>query len=317
MKINDILMKEYITEVYNMINHGKSVDEVYEDLNNSLSFQKDMEQKKQLFGYMGGKIRLSSQIVKFIPEHKVYVEPFFGSGQVMFKKGYKNVKNNDNYREVINDFDKNLINLYIQIKENPNELIDELESFWYSEFQHKISKTNSEYFTNQNNIQKQQMYLFNILSGFGGSLDQGFQYSKNGSNHSITFLNKIQEIKQYHERLKGVYIFNKNYKELIKKFDSKDTFFYFDPPYKNTQKYKVNDIDYVEFQNVLKTIKGKWMVSHYYDDYIKEYFNGYKIEHINHVRSISKQKDGKRPNKKVNEIIIMNYDIENEEKFLK
>ncbi len=317
MTINKLLTKEIINEIYLRLQEGKNVDTIYNELNQQMVFQKDMEQKKQLFGYMGGKTRLSSQIVKFIPNHKVYVEPFFGSGQVMFRKGYKDVKNTHNYREIINDLDYNLINLYIQIKDNPVKLIEELNLILYNENEHNKYKTNRNEYNELNNIKKQQYYLFNTISSFGKRINGGFQYSKTGEDNTKTFNNKIQTIKQFHERLKNTYIFNRNYKEIIKKFDSKDTFFYFDPPYKDTQKYETNDIDYIEFQKEIKNIKGKFIVSHYYDDYIKEYFNGYKIEHLKHFRSISKQKDGKRPNKKVDEIIIMNYNIDEEESFLK
>ena len=157
------------------------------------------------------------------------------------------------------------------------------------------------------------------LSSFGGKLDKGFAYGKKSKNNVATFLNKILLIKSYSERLRQTFIFNKDYSTLIDRFDSEDTFFYFDPPYKDTSKYvvqKENEFDYDKFVTDLKNIKGKWMLSHYKDDYIEENFKDYNIVVLKHYRSISKAKDGERPNKDVNECIVMNYDINDCDKYI-
>lgn len=41
----------------------------------------------------------------------------------------------------------------------------------------------------------------------------------------------IEDLSTLHLRLAGVYIGNKDYKDLIACFDRPDTFFYLDPPY--------------------------------------------------------------------------------------
>ena len=48
--------------------------------------------------YPGAKNRLADWIVSFIPEHKVYLEPYFGSGAVFFNKPKSKI-------ETINDLD--------------------------------------------------------------------------------------------------------------------------------------------------------------------------------------------------------------------
>lgn len=64
---------------------------------------------------MGGKSRLRKEIISMIPNHICYVEPFFGAGWVFFGKDLSEV-------EVINDKDRELINLFRVIKEHPEEL---------------------------------------------------------------------------------------------------------------------------------------------------------------------------------------------------
>lgn len=65
--------------------------------------------------YPGAKWRIADWIIGYMPEHKVYLEPFFGSGAVFFKK-------RPSYLETINDIDGNIVNLFRVCRENPEEL---------------------------------------------------------------------------------------------------------------------------------------------------------------------------------------------------
>ncbi|OLN33188.1 hypothetical protein DSOL_0915 [Desulfosporosinus metallidurans] len=52
-----------------------------------------------------------------MPDHKTYLEPFFGSGAFLFNKGRS--KN-----ETVNDIDGNVVNLFRVIRERRNELLN-------------------------------------------------------------------------------------------------------------------------------------------------------------------------------------------------
>lgn len=66
--------------------------------------------------WTGSKWRMANKIISLMPEHKCYIEPYFGSGAVFFKKD-KNCNN-----EIINDLDGNVVNLFKVIRDNPDEL---------------------------------------------------------------------------------------------------------------------------------------------------------------------------------------------------
>ena len=70
---------------------------------------------KALLKYPGGKWKISAWIINHFPEHKVYLEPFFGSGAVFFNK-------EPSYIETINDIDGNIVNLFRVCREHPKEL---------------------------------------------------------------------------------------------------------------------------------------------------------------------------------------------------
>ena len=83
-------------------------------------------------------------------------------------------------------------------------------------------------------------------------------------------LNKISEI------------LNVDYKEVISKYDSPETFFYLDPPYMGREKYYINhdfnENSHYELSHILNNIKGRFALSYYYFDGIKELYPNCRFE---------------------------------------
>ena len=72
--------------------------------------------------WVGGKRQLMPSIVANLPENikdYIYVEPFIGGGALFFNLQPKNA--------IINDFNEELINVYLVIKNNLEELIKDLK----------------------------------------------------------------------------------------------------------------------------------------------------------------------------------------------
>ena len=63
----------------------------------------------------GSKWRIADWVIGHLPPHKVYVEPFFGSGGVFFLKEPAVI-------EIVNDLDGNVVNLFRVLREKPDEL---------------------------------------------------------------------------------------------------------------------------------------------------------------------------------------------------
>jgi len=244
----------------------------------------EFSKMKSLFGYMGGKTKIAPKIVELIPPHKVYVEPFFGSGAVMLQKGYPQVSDSGEYREVVNDIDHNLVNVYKVLREEPKKLKRYLDYMEYSEEMYSQCKT-KQIEKIDDEVKRAAYYLFNLFNSFGSGVDNGFAYGKSSQNNVI-----------------------------IKRFDSKDTFFYFDPPYQNTTKYKhQGDFDYEELLNTLKNIKGQWILSHYRDDFVNKLEAlGYRVLPLDHAPSLARSNGEKRhisdKFKETGECIVLNVE---------
>ena len=69
--------------------------------------------------YPGGKWRIAEWIISYFPEHKVYLEPFFGSGACFFNK-------QPSYIETINDMNGDIVNLFRVCRDYPEELAEKI-----------------------------------------------------------------------------------------------------------------------------------------------------------------------------------------------
>lgn len=75
--------------------------------------------------YPGSKWNLARWIIQFFPPHHSYLEPFFGSGAVLFNKPRSDI-------ETVNDLDANVINLFKWVKNDPEQLAHEIYYTPYS-----------------------------------------------------------------------------------------------------------------------------------------------------------------------------------------
>lgn len=84
---------------------------------------KNNKTTKPFLKWAGGKTQLLNEIKKVLPQHIIannftYIEPFVGSGAVLFwiLNNFPNLK-----KAVINDINADLIDTYLTIKQNSKE----------------------------------------------------------------------------------------------------------------------------------------------------------------------------------------------------
>jgi len=119
---------------------------------------------------MGGKSKLRSKIIELFPEHKCYVEVFFGAGWVYFGKDKSKC-------EVINDKDKELINLFKIIKHH-NEEFERLLQYEISSRDIFFDYRNDSY-DKLTDIQRAVRFMYIISQSFASKGDTyGYATSK-------------------------------------------------------------------------------------------------------------------------------------------
>ena len=110
-----------------------------------------------------------------------------------------------------------------------------------------------------------------------------------------------------HLRLSRVYVENKPFDVIIKRFDKPDTLFYCDPPYHGFEDYYGKGVfsrkDFKTLRDILASIKGKFIMSINDTPEIRALYKGFQIETV----STSYSAAGANKKKKVSELLIMNY----------
>lgn len=108
----------------------------------------------------------------------------------------------------------------------------------------------------------------------------GWPFSKRDSFPSI-FQRKLNyTLKKIHERLLRVYIDRLDFRRCIKNWDSPETFFYLDPPYRKTDQanpYKLSDEDYKDLAEICHKIQGKFMMTLNLDPFLQSLFKDFNI----------------------------------------
>lgn len=243
---------------------------------------------KPLAARIGGKVLLKKTIVnEYFPNkdsYETYVEPFVGGGSIYF------YKNKDGKKEVINDIDPDIYDMFKGFQTySSEELSKDINGDYTEEDFEKIRASNPK----TTYLQFLKTYLLYKLSYLG----RGISFGKDRINANFD---------SYKERLKGVEISHLDYKDVIKKHNQPSTFFYLDPPAReSTGNYNFPAIDTKEFADVLKTIKGKFLATLEEDSYKKELFKEYTVVTLE-SKQIGDNSLGGQPNN-VKEYIIMNY----------
>ena len=272
------------------------------------NFAEDGKNLKPIFGRVGSKYSLIKDIISVIPPHTTYVEAFVGGGSIFWNK-------EPSKKSVINDLDKDLVDAYRNLKSAPLSQLQELDYLDKPAGQgnkddyktptykknmvnlvSKLDKINS-----KSPAAKKLLKYFKIMRGTFNFMGKGNIY------FNIDFKPYIANLDEYKRLIKDTTITNKNYIDVIKEYDSPDTFFFLDPPYENSDSlYKNDTIDYNEMNNILKGIKGKFLLTINNSKVISDIFKGFnqkKVSVTNASNSIYFVTKSRK------ELFISNYDM--------
>jgi DNA adenine methylase len=256
--------------------------------------------------YYGGKQKLVSTILPLIPKHNLYCEPFIGGGAIFFAKDKSPV-------EVINDTNREMINFYRVVQQDFTSLEKEIKISLHSRDLHRkavVVNNNPDMFSEL----KRAWAVWTLSAqSFASMLDGtwGYDIKKNTTSKKIS--NKRESFSEdFAIRLQEVQIECADAIRIITSRDTKDAFFYCDPPYYNSDCGHYDgytESDYANLLAVLSEIKGKFILSSYPSTVLKTYkdLNGWYQKTIEQTVSVGVN-NGK-PGKKKVEVLTANFDI--------
>lgn len=231
--------------------------------------------QRPLLRYFGGKARLAPSIVRFLPRHDKYVEPFCGGASVLLAKPRARC-------EVIGDLDSRLINLFrvLQNGRARGELLDALRYTPYARAEHELAMQPA---SGADAVEEARRYLIRSWMSFatdGLNRPTGFRdYARPGRHPATDWANWKRALPALCERLDGVLVESRDGVHLMQDHDGAGVVFYVDPPYlgstRGTNGGYTHDMRSGAEHEALLTLRGFVVLSGYrselYDDLLGDW----------------------------------------------
>jgi len=264
--------------------------------------------------WAGGKRQIMDEIYKYIPEKfEVYYEPFVGGGAVLFELQPSNA--------VINDNNHHLINAYRVIKNNVDELIEDLKQHKNEkEYFYKIRKKDrTDEFARMSDIEKASRILYLNKTCFNGL----FRVNSSGEfnvpfgrykNPDIVNEPVLRAVSKYLKN-NDIEILNLDFEEAVENITEND-FVYFDPPYHPVSEsssftgYTLDGFDEAdqlrlkELCDRLNNQGVRFLLSNSGAELIFDLYKDYKVEIIGAKRSINSDASKRG---EVDEVLVRNF----------
>lgn len=255
--------------------------------------------------YCGGKQTLAPLILKLIPEHVLYAEPFTGGGAIFFAKPSSKC-------EVLNDTNGELMNFYKVAKEQFTPLQKMIKRTLHCRNafrQAEVVYNNPDLF---DEVRRAWAVWVICSQSFASRMDGPFGFDKNDNTTSRRIANKRENFTDaYAKRLEKVQIECADALYIIQSRDHEEAFFYCDPPYvgSNCGHYKgYTEADYEALLRLLSGIKGKFLLSSYPTEMLEKYSAEFGWCQLEREMLVTVNIKGGNPKKKT-EMLTANYQL--------
>ena len=232
--------------------------------------------------YPGAKWSLAHWIIGHFPPHHSYLEPFFGSGAILFTKPRSNI-------ETVNDLDSDIVNLFYWIREEPERLARLIH--WTPYAREVYDRAFEMQYTESDPLRRAADFCARMMQGHGFRTTGekvGWKNDVQGRERAYAakaWVDMPDTILQAAERLRGVQIEHTPAVELIRRFNFPNVLIYCDPPYlrstrhmKKQYRHEMTDEDHMELLCALKAHQGPVLISGYASEMYDSVLNGWRRE---------------------------------------
>jgi len=261
------------------------------------------------FPYVGGKTRFAGWITDHFADHTCYVEPFGGAAGVLLNKEPSRV-------EIYNDLNSDVVHFFEVLRERREALEEWLSMVPHAREVHE--KWAREFYDGHrpdDDVKRAGRWFYLRYTQFGAKLN-GYSGYKNSTKRNVarTYHNNAEALDEIAARFRNVQLENRDWKDVVERNDSPDTFYYFDPPYVDCERYyNVDHFDHTAFEATLAELEADWLVSY---EELPESFAAreeYHYASLETTYSLDLKEGEKRD--EATERIVMNYDLGEREQF--
>ena len=243
---------------------------------------REVEPAEPIAAWFGGKKYLAKRIIERIETipHRCYAEPFCGMAGVFLRRA-KRPKS-----EILNDINREIVNLYRVVREHPDELVRQFH--WVlsarAEFE-RLMDVPPETLTD---IQRAARFAYLQTIMFGGKpATMGSRGTVSVSAYNpakMTAARLRRLVTAAHKRLQNVHIECLDWQTFLRRHDKPFTLFYVDPPYWGHEVDYGRGIfareDFARMAEILRGLKGRFILSLNDRPEVRETFAGFEFEEV-------------------------------------
>jgi len=232
--------------------------------------------------WFGGKKLLAKRIAARIEAtpHTCYAEPFVGLGGVLLRRATRSKS------EVVNDRNRDVVNLFRILREHPEELARQFA--WALSSRHEFARLIAIPPETLTDVQRAARFAYLQRLMFGGKPAHDATPGQMGpsAHHParLTPRRMRQLIEAAHRRLEGVHVECLDWEVFIRRYDRPFTLFYLDPPYWGHEndygKGLFSRDDFARMAALLRAIKGRFILSLNDRPEVRELFAAFELEEV-------------------------------------
>jgi DNA adenine methylase len=197
------------------------------------------------FAYYGGKVCLAHRIIELMPPHRVYIEPFFGCGAVLFAKPPVAI-------EIINDLDAGITSFFRCLRERPEDLERACRLTPYARDEWKAAVDEA----GLDDLERARRFWVRVCQSFSHTQGHRTGWSVTTARTQSVGDSVQSQIGRFHacsRRLSTVAIENCDAAELVARMATAETLVYADPPYMGTSRRGGNGIRHSDYLHDMPT----------------------------------------------------------------
>lgn len=266
------------------------------------------------FGWYGGKYSHLDWLLPLLPKATHYCEPFGGSAAVLLNREPSPI-------ETYNDIDGEVANFFRVLREQREVLIEAigLTPFSREEFERAILEP-VDGLSDLERARRFYVRARQVRTGLAQKASSGRWAhcrltSRAGMAGAVSrWLGSVEVLPEIAQRLLRVQIEHDLAANVIKRYDSKETLFYCDPPYphsargdNNAYEYEMTDDEHVQLAKLLHSVEGKVALSGYHCDLSDDLYSDWTC-----IEAPAKKVHSVKTERV--EVLWVNYDVHAEDK---
>jgi DNA adenine methylase len=256
--------------------------------------------------------KLARWIVSLMPPHVHYVEPFVGGAAVLL------AKDPDGFSETVNDLNGDLTN-FLRVLQHPDDFgrfHRTVDAVNFSEDEWQDAREWLRQYPDADPVERAAWFFIFNRQSLAGRMKCFAPLTRNRTRQrrneqASAWRSAVEGLPAVHERLRWVAVLNRPALEVIRKEDDAHTLFYCDPPYLHQTRtarkvygpLEMTEADHAELLAVLRTCKGKVMLSGYPSRLYDEELPGWKC----HTQDVPNQASGAKVKGRETECLWCNF----------